>query len=113
MGTNHYWRPPSEKCPTCGHDPVEEVHLGKSSMGWVYTLQAFPDLGITTLDQVVERMGDTPAIFDEYGRQLSLEKWLVVVRDRLHSDGTVTSLLYDPWYLARGETWASFGSDFT
>jgi hypothetical protein len=42
MGTNYYAL--SETCTTCGQklpemSPMPEIHLGKSSMGWKFTLQ--------------------------------------------------------------------------
>lgn len=44
MGTNYYIDTP----PSCGgkcdrHCHGEEVHLGKSSMGWSFTFKGYPD----------------------------------------------------------------------
>lgn len=111
MGTNHYWRPRSQKCEHCGHDPVEDVHLGKSSAGWVYALQAFPELGITTLDQLVALMGAAPEIRDEYGDRLTLEEWLSNVAREGIDD--LRKLRRSGNGLARGDSWESFGAEFT
>ncbi len=119
MGTNHYWDPPDpDRCVTCGRSNVEEVHLGKVSAGWVYSLQAFPDEGIVTLEQVVTMMTDRarhPAIRDEYGHRLTLDDWLSIVVAVPDDGGHLKcdrdrAIAID---LRQPPGWASFGSDFS
>lgn len=45
MGTNYYTTKKQTHCETCGQklpkvDVVYDVHLGKSSYGWAFTIQA-------------------------------------------------------------------------
>ncbi len=83
MGTNYYMlngRPP---CPTCGHDSSEERHIGKSSMGWVFTLHVYPDENIKTLqDWIVLLCTPGVRIRDEYGKLVELGDLLKTIAGR-------------------------------
>lgn len=83
MGTNYYWRPQSKVCKECGHDPSEEIHIGKSSMGWCFALHVTDEIKSLTDWRVVwEGEG---AIFDEYGQETNVHKMLMVITDRSSS----------------------------
>lgn len=67
MGTNYYAR--INTCPTC-HRPEEEIHLGKSSMGWQFLFAYNGGDYYKDVDELKEWLkGKT--IFDEYDRAVS------------------------------------------
>jgi hypothetical protein len=69
MGTNFYWS--ESACPTCGH-AEEELHIGKSSGGWCFSLHVIPEKGINSLKDWQERFARTNSrIHDEYGDVLT------------------------------------------
>jgi hypothetical protein len=89
MGTNYYLREPptdtsSMVCPHCGRGgPSPELHIGKSSAGWCFSLHVHPDRGLADLAQW-EELWSRPgmAIKDEYGRAISPEMMSAVIRER-------------------------------
>lgn len=83
MGTNYYWIKDDTTCPHCGRrDPDEErVHIGKSSVGWCFSLHVDPSIGIESLDGWTE-MFKTGFIEDEYGNRLSAEDMIKKIVDR-------------------------------
>src|SRR5688500_15513919 len=93
MGTNYYLHRKSNPCGECGHDknaPVE-LHIGKSSMGWVWLWQGHKDVdGLRTaltgpeewfrfLAQEIEAGAE---IRDEYSQTCSLEDLTARVTSR-------------------------------
>lgn len=78
MGTNYYVR--NKKCETCEHTPVD-IHLGKSSMGWVFTFQLN---GGTYYKNVKEMREWTKGkhIVDEYERTVSYEDFWRMVEEK-------------------------------
>ena len=82
MGTNYYVRPKSAPCPTCGHDDeVEEIHIGKSSIGWVFSLHVtddLPDIG-SWLEFLTQHPNN---IFDEYDENISLARMISNIVNR-------------------------------
>jgi hypothetical protein len=111
MGTNYYARsknaPP--KCTECGHQPSGiDMHIGKSSFGWTYSLRVYPDDGITGLGTLIDRITALDLdIFDEYHKRIAIGEWLKVVlvrytggvngatKDFMLKGGTVNGLSYD------------------
>ena len=81
MGTNFYWKPEPEPCHTCGHDPVETLHIGKSSAGWTFLLRVYPSKGIHDLKDWVP-LWESGTIEDEYGRELTPQDMLSWITDR-------------------------------
>ncbi len=72
MGTNYYLHESSRKCATCGHDPSEPLHIGKSSAGWCFSLHVIPESGINSLDDWRKRWTAKGArIVNEYGEELT------------------------------------------
>lgn len=108
MGTNYYWR--SNPCPTCKHI-AEELHIGKSSAGWCFALQVFPD----ELDKpqnledwkrlFKSSEGD---IFDEYGREIGSVEMLDNITNRAWEKSIEESLKEDPMNLYRGASLQQF-----
>lgn len=78
MGTNYYATP--QPCPHCGRTD-ERVHIGKSSVGWVFALMTHPDIGINTLDDWKAYLVDK-VITDEYGRNHTVDELLAVIVER-------------------------------
>lgn len=83
MGTNYYLR--SQRCGHCGHLPGD-VHLGKSSLGWCFSLHVIPECGVNDLESMIKWL--TKSIFDgskivsEYEEQKTLSEFLDVVTKR-------------------------------
>lgn len=84
MGTNYYLHQPPKPCPTCNHDPIdpEGLHIGKSSMGWVWIWHGYraeDNVGanLSTPEEWFAYLGleiDKGAkIRDEYWQDCSLE----------------------------------------
>lgn len=83
MRTNYYIKPESMgKCPHCGHEEFsEELHIGKSSMGWCFSLHAIPERGLNNWrNWLVFLEGKT--IKDEYGSIYTLDEFSEVVLAR-------------------------------
>lgn len=52
----------------------EDLHIGKSSMGWVFSLRVHPALGINTLyDWIPVLLDPETRIIDEYHRSITFE----------------------------------------
>jgi len=66
MGTNFYTK--IIKCKYCKNS--ERVHLGKSSIGWKFTLQANGYRFYKNWDEMKEWLRGRP-IKDEYGKRIS------------------------------------------
>jgi hypothetical protein len=77
MGTNYYWR--HNICPHCGR--YDEIHIGKSSMGWQFILHGYRDnpVKISTQETFIlswsewKLLLNEGRIFNEYGKEVSLE----------------------------------------
>lgn len=97
MGTNYYWHP-KPRCPTCNRCD-EPVHIGKSSMGWTFSLHVgqWVDLGdeeirISGLDDW-KRLFAVPGSFieDEYKEVVSADEMLETITERKAREGHVLS----------------------
>jgi hypothetical protein len=75
MGTNYYvWT-----------NTRDEMHIGKSSMGWVFALRVYPELGINNLyDWLPILLNPENKIRNEYSREVSSQEMLetIVLRSR-------------------------------
>jgi len=95
MGTNYYLiTKGGNPCPTCGHvdPPPRKLHIGKSSMGWCFSMQADPLQqwryhrdpsklwGLTTWRAMFD--GEGRRIEDEYGTPISPEEMVAIITDR-------------------------------
>lgn len=90
MGTNYYVE--FDSCPHCNRqDPP--LHIGKSSMGWVFSLRgyngdehpALPKDGIHTLEQWQEFWSQPDrVILNEYMMCVTPEKMLEEITERCH-----------------------------
>jgi hypothetical protein len=82
MGTNYYLR--VDPCTKCGHSP-NELHIGKSSGGWCFSLHVDARKGINSLDDW-KPLFKTGTIFNEYGDQITGQEMWSVITER-GSDG--------------------------
>lgn len=83
MGTNYYLeKVTSSECPHCGHEKEgDQLHIGKSSGGWTFSLRIHPDLGIYDLDDWMPLFGRYP-IVDGYGKKVSIFLMLEIITNR-------------------------------
>jgi hypothetical protein len=91
MGTNYYIQ--RGVCPHCDK-PEFEFHIGKSSMGWAFTMHVYPDGDPswketqgndppkTWEEWKAELAKEGTRIVDEYRRALPLEEFRSIVEDR-------------------------------
>ena len=84
MGTNYYQR--TDICKCCNR--YKERHIGKSSCGWQFSFQGYmgyednPKIQ-SFKDWIREIKADIHSkIFDEYGRELSLDEFIKLVEDK-------------------------------
>ena len=83
MGTNYYARKPPEICECCGHEESFEKHIGKSSMGWCFSLHVYPEEGIRTLEDWFAILGQEGYyIENEYGEIIPPEHFKQTVTER-------------------------------
>jgi hypothetical protein len=77
MGTNYYAQPLSFPMG------LAQVHIGKSSAGWCFSLHVYPESGIATLDDWRKLWAKSDiAIIGESGDIITAEEMLHVVVDR-------------------------------
>ena len=77
MGTNYYLR--KSICDKC--DRYDELHVGKSSAGWHFSLHIIPELGINDLESWKKHFVGNK-IFDEYGDEITPEQMICVITER-------------------------------
>lgn len=86
MSTNYYLelQPPC----TCCDRPFDNLHIGKSSIGWAFSLHVDPDNGINNLDDWVRLWSQPNAvIWDGYGHTLEPSAMLIAITERYHPRG--------------------------
>lgn len=97
MGTNYYLCP--NRCSHCGRSD-EKKHIGKSSAGWAFSLHVYPEDIIRDLNDWIPFFQDKKNhIEDEYGREVSMEMLLDVIRDRegIARDWDKAPSMYSSW----------------
>jgi hypothetical protein len=82
MGTNYYLK--FDKCQSCDR-AEEELHIGKSSAGWCFTLHVYPERGINSMVDWIKLFA-SGCIQDEYGRKISPTELIDVICDRSWPD---------------------------
>jgi hypothetical protein len=90
MGTNYYFvtgDETAEECPHCGHEYTkpEEIHIGKSSAGWCFSLHVYPENNILTLSdwiEIWEHSKSSSYIKNEYGDKIPTSEMLANIADR-------------------------------
>lgn len=82
MGTNYYLHKKHDTCPTCGHRD-EPRHIGKSSMGWCFSLVCDTIDGPSTLAGWIDAWSAPDVeIRDEYGQTVSPTAMLSEITER-------------------------------
>jgi hypothetical protein len=71
MGTNYYYHEPdANRCPHCGRcDEGSIIHIGKSSVGWCFSLHVTDE--IRSLTDWTQKWTEGGRIVDEYGEELT------------------------------------------
>ncbi|SFK63759.1 hypothetical protein SAMN05216302_101131 [Nitrosomonas aestuarii] len=82
MGTNYYMHLGKD-----GDDEVNKifdpVHIGKSSVGWCFSLHIYPDKGVSDLNDWEKLFcSDNASIRDEYGNVVTAEVMTDIITDR-------------------------------
>ncbi|RPE40243.1 hypothetical protein EDD90_3279 [Streptomyces sp. Ag109_O5-1] len=82
MGTNYYVHTPAcaNACEHCSAS--EQLHLGKSSMGWRFLFQAEPDWPREQAYSLWLERAKSGEIRDEYGRATTLDELLAFVQKK-------------------------------
>ena len=80
-----------------------ELHIGKSSYGWKFSLCIYPELGINNLDDW-KRVFQQFDIYDEYDKVISSEEMLLTITER-KSDGIGLFSHDDRRHTRGGETY--------
>lgn len=96
MGTNYYLSP-QPPCPHCGRE-YEQLHIGKSSGGWCFSLHVDPDKGIKDLadwGQLWLKPG--AVITDEYGETVPPNEMLSIITERKRDIQEETPYGYRSW----------------
>lgn len=74
MGTNYYCKT-GRKDTYHSFDVDEILHVGKSSYGWYFTLQIYPEKNLTTLRDWIPLL-QNGVIRNEYGEDISYDEML-------------------------------------
>lgn len=101
MGTNYYLRlPGTNACKHCGRsDNAEDLHIGKSSHGWCFSLHVIPERGINDLDDWLP-LFERYLIRDEYGEAITPREMLNIITKRGNPRGAA---VHSPeWYASNG-----------
>lgn len=93
MGTNYYLE--KDKCACCGRS--NEIHIGKSSVGWCFSLRIYPDDKIDSLQDWLALFAKHP-IRNEYGDSVSAETMLACITERSHPRGLSRHVFGDGCY---------------
>ncbi len=75
MGCNYYVQ--FKTCEHCNNTP-DDLHIGKSSMGWTFSFHAIPGLGLTSW-KAWKKYLVKKSIVDEYGRHCYLIDFVSMV----------------------------------
>lgn len=111
MGTNFYLES-KPACETCGR-PFEDRHIGKSSMGWCFSLHVYPEDGINDLPDW-EKLFSTGRIYDEYGATLTPTEMLARITERSHPRGLARHPVDGTHTISKGAgTWDCCVGDFS
>lgn len=80
MGTNYYYK--TDICEHCG-SVGSELHIGKSSCGWCFSLHVYPGKGPECLSDWEHIFKNPKAkIEDEYGRTVTADDMLSCITER-------------------------------
>lgn len=83
MGTNYYAEvEKTSTCECCGaHKNVTELHVGKSSAGWCFSMHVHPEHGINNFNDWVVILKNA-TIRDEYHDSISFDRMIDIITKR-------------------------------
>jgi hypothetical protein len=84
MSCNYYAR--IKHCPFCGRN--DQIHLGKSSIGWTFLLQANNFEYYHSWQEMKEWLRDT-VIENEYEERVEIENFIKLVEYKYKEDGAL------------------------
>lgn len=86
MGTNYYLHEKAA-CESCKRPVDARKHIGKSSIGWCFSLHVIPQEGIHDLPDW-ERLWSQPGawIVDEYGAIIGVNEMYKIITSRSRTD---------------------------
>lgn len=89
MGTNYYYESSGgDRCEHCGRgDDAEQLHIGKSSAGWMFPLCIYPERNINSLEDWKRVWASGGQIRDEYGEFVSVDEMVFIITQRSHPSG--------------------------
>lgn len=113
MGTNYYLHK-EPACESCGREH-EPLHIGKSSLGWCFSLHVIPEKGINTLEDWRELWkSGTAYILDEYDERVPIEEMEKIITQRSHPIGLYRHPLDGRHCLGHGDgTWDYIAGEFS
>lgn len=103
MGTNYYLRKPLRNvCEHCGrHDEPEEIHLGKSSLGWCFSLHVYPEKSLSDWPEIQSWIESEllagSVIQNEYGDEISLDELRNIIANRNNNEKLTIGWDSDWW----------------
>ena len=111
MSTNYYWHEKPAPCEKCGHDKAKVLHIGTSSLNWVFMLHVDPEESLHTIEDWFERWKELGSkIVSEYGTLTSIEKMKDIILDRENTSSRWNPIemagnqaVYGPHGLYRGK----------
>ena len=98
MGTNYYVVDETDYCKYCGKGK-KEVHLGKSSAGWCFALNVYPEKGINNWADILDYVKDKN-IYNEYEDLISAEEFIDVVTNRSWKKRSISDYANNDRYLS-------------
>lgn len=98
MGTNYYYQPQNKTCHHCGHDPSQRIHIGKSSVGWYFSLHVYDEgYGPKNLDDWKSLWESGGLIQDEYGEQINSQTMTKIITERSCNIKEIAPFGYSSW----------------
>jgi hypothetical protein len=83
VGTNYYLYTKGTLLDRLTGKQEDEIHIGKSSGGWCFSLRIHPELGINSLTDWYKVWRRNKAVIrNEYGEEVSIEEMIDVVTKR-------------------------------
>ena len=82
MGTNYYVKTGNKLNVTCNygfdHEMEEELHIGKNSYGWLFSLHIIPEKGINELKDWIPILW-RGKIKNEYGEEIKISDMIKII----------------------------------
>lgn len=105
MGTNYYLR--KGICKECKH-PAEELHIGKSSVGWTFSFRAHDEPFIHSAKDWKNQMKEG-VIFDEYNEKMSEGAfWDYVEKKKVAPNKHARDYPKDGWIDDEGNSFSNY-----